>query len=193
VTTICGFITANPNEPLNFPLSLICFLVSYSRTRTDVKTGSFTRMELSQFLIQAKQSIYAGASRREEGASEGGGQELEYIQDEFHYLERNAGINPFAGEVLVWKDERLYWAMNYYGNADDQVVPVAQIYRFLQQALLLARPDSPYRGPEYFRAGSFTYIDKNQGTLEAFTGEEFIYFRDQQVYHLIYHGGRIAA
>ncbi len=150
-------------------------------------------MNLNQFLIQAKLHTCVRISEGSESVQEDGRHELGYNQDEFRYRDYSSGINPFIGEVQVWQADRLVWAMNYYGKADGDIVPVNQINRFLQQALPLARPNRPFRGPDFFRAGPFTYIDKSEGRLEAFTGEEVIYFRDQQVYHLIYHGGRIAS
>ncbi|MDD1679308.1 MAG: DUF5680 domain-containing protein [Methanomicrobiales archaeon] len=150
-------------------------------------------MELSQFLIQAKQNIYA--SKEESGVTflDDGTKETIYTGDRFHYRDRSFGFNPFIGEQLVWEAGRLIWGMNYFGKAIEEMVPASQVYTFLQQALYMARPDRPYRGPEYFRAGPFSYVDKSHGVLDDFTGEEVIYFRDQQVYHLVYHGGRIDA
>ncbi len=149
-------------------------------------------MELSQFLIQAK--LHTCANQVERGVTflEDGSKELEYTHDLFRYRDRSYGFNPFLGEELVWEAGSLIWGMNYFGKVIEEIVPVSQVYSFLQQALCMARPDRPYRGPEYFRAGLFTYVDKSHGVLDAFTGEEVIYFRDQQVYHLVYHGGMIA-
>jgi hypothetical protein len=150
------------------------------------------QMELSHFLIQAKLSTYANEAGAIENVLEDGFKELEYTEEQYRYRDRYFGSNPFIGEELVWENGRLVWGMNYFGKALEDAIPVSQVYSFLKQALRLAHPDRPFRGPDYFRAGSFTYVDKSNGTVDAFTGEEMIYFRDQQVYCLVYHGGRIA-
>jgi hypothetical protein len=148
-------------------------------------------MELSQFLIQAKLHTYASAREGADNLGEGGSYELAYILDHLCYRHRYFGFNPFIGEELIWQDERLIWGMNYYGKVTQETIPPSQVYSFLRQALHLVRADRPFRGPDYFRAGSFTYVDKSNGVLDAFTGDETIYYRDQQVYHLDYHGGRV--
>jgi hypothetical protein len=146
-------------------------------------------MELNQFLIHAKLHTYASMGEETQNLLEDGSRELVFIQGQFRYRDRYSGLNPFIGEELVWEDGRLIWGMNYYGKALEEFVPASQIYSFLRQAILMVRPERPYRGPEFFRAGHFTYVDKSQGELDNFTGEEIIFFRDQQVYHLVYHGG----
>ncbi len=149
-------------------------------------------MELSRFLIQAKLQSCADQTVSGVTIFEDTRKEMEYTFDRFRYLDRWLGFNPFLGEELVWETGRLVWGMNYYGKALEELVPASQVFSFLKQALGMVRPDRPYRGLEYFRAGPFTYVDKSHGVLDAFTGEEVIYYRDQQVYHLVYHGGRIA-
>jgi hypothetical protein len=148
-------------------------------------------MELSQFLIQAKLHTYARPREGADNPGEDGSYELAYIQENLCYRSRYFGFNPFIGGELVWQDERLIWGMNYYGNVAQETVPPTQVYSFLRQALRLVRADRPFRGPDYFRAGSFTYVDRSYGVLDAFTGDETIYYRDQPVYHLVYHGGRV--
>jgi hypothetical protein len=150
-------------------------------------------MELSQFIIEAKLRTCAGQIESGVALLEESSKEMVYTRDQFRYQNRYYGYNPLIGEELVWELGRLIWGMNYFGKTDEEIVPASQVYSFLQQALCMVRPDRPYRGPEFFRAGPFTYVDKSQGGLDAFRGEEVIYFRDHQVYHLVYHGGRIAA
>ncbi len=146
-------------------------------------------MQLRQFLIQAKQNTVIIENLRTR--LEDGSIEQVYTEERFRYRSRSYGVNPFIGEELVWEDGILTWGMNYYGSVQEELIPPSQVFNFLSQAQQMARPERPYRGPEFFRAGQFTYIDKSQGDLDGFSGEEIIYFRDQQVYRLIYHGGKI--
>ena len=148
-------------------------------------------MELNNFLVQAKLNTYASGDGNAEILLEDGSKELIYVLGQLRYRDRYFGANPFIGEELVWEADRLIWGMNYFGQTIEEIVPASQVYNFLQQALRQVRPERPFRGPEFLRAGSFTYIDKSLGDLDAFNGEEVIYFRDQEVYHLVYHGGRM--
>jgi hypothetical protein len=150
-------------------------------------------MELSRFLNQARLHTYAGGGENGAILWVDGSRELRFALDRFLYRDVYIGYNPFMGEELVWEAGFLRWGMNYFGKVLEETVPASQVYNFLQQALRQAPPDGPCRGPEFFRAGSFTYVDKCHGELDDFTGEEVIYFREQQVYSLIYHGGRLSA
>ena len=150
-------------------------------------------MELSQFLNQARRQAYADEEQNGAVLRDDGSKELCFSLDSFLYRDRWMGINPFMGEELVWQAGILVWGMNYFGKVLDETVPASQVDRFLEQVLRQALTDGPCRGPEYFRAGAFTYVDKCHGGLEDFTGEELIYFRDQQVYTLVYHGGSLSA
>jgi hypothetical protein len=49
--------------------------------------------------------------------------------------------------------------------------------------------DEPFRGPDNFKNDDFEYINKVDGTVEGFNGQEVIFYRKQQVYKLNYHGG----
>ena len=148
-------------------------------------------MELNNFLVQAKLNTYASGDGNAEILLEDGSKELIYVLGQLRYRDRYFGANPFIGEELVWEADRLIWGMNYFGQTIEEIVPASQVYNFLQQALRQVRPERPFRGPEFFRAGPYTYVDKSHGVLDAFNGEEVIYFRDQEVYHLVYHGGRM--
>ncbi len=47
----------------------------------------------------------------------------------------------------------------------------------------------PYRGPELYQSGEYTYRCKVTGDFSWFQGYEEIYQGNQQVYECVFHGG----
>lgn len=47
----------------------------------------------------------------------------------------------------------------------------------------------PYRGPEYYQAGEFTYRSKVSGKFNWFQGYEEIYWMNERIYECYFHGG----
>lgn len=148
-------------------------------------------MKLEQFLVKAKVSAYAGAGEGGEAILADGCKELIYKEGEFLYRDRYFGWNPFIGEEVVWQDNQVTWAMNYYGLVFEEAVPTAQVYAFLQKAMKQVQVDRPFRGPQVFKEDDYEYQDESQGDLERFTGVERIFYRGREIYRLNYHGGTV--
>ena len=47
----------------------------------------------------------------------------------------------------------------------------------------------PYRGPEYYQSGEYTYKCKAAGDFGWFQGYEEIYWNTEKVYECYFHGG----
>ncbi len=60
---------------------------------------------------------------------------------------------------------------------------------FLKEALRAADPDMPYRGPEYYQSGEYTYKSKVSGDFTWFQGYEEIFWVNKKVYECYFHGG----
>ena len=77
------------------------------------------------------------------------------------------------------------YAMNYFGRV------LAQQFSgdFLKEALRHASPDMPYRGPEYYQSGEYTYKCSVAGEISWFQGYEEIYRNTEKVYECYFHGG----
>lgn len=147
--------------------------------------------QLSKFLVKAKISTYASGGEGGEKILPDGSKEFEFKEKEFKYRDRYFGFNPFIGEEIVWQNEKMVWGMNYYGKITPEMIPVKQIYQFLQEALKRVTENKPFRGPNNFRQGDFEYFNKAEGTLEDFEGEEKIFYKKQLAYKLNYNGGLI--
>ena len=148
-------------------------------------------MELREFLVKAKLSTYAGSGEGAERILKGGAKELTYEEGDFKYVDRYFGFNPFAGEEIVFRNEKAVWAMNYYGRVISRKVSAKKVYGFLKQALRLAGKDRPFRGPERFRKGDFEYLNEINGNIKEFSGIERIIHKGNEAYRLFYHGGRL--
>ena len=77
------------------------------------------------------------------------------------------------------------YAMNYFGRV------LAQQFSgdFLKEALRHASPDMPYRGPEYYQSGEYTYKCSVAGDISWFQGYEEIFHNTEKVYECYFHGG----
>jgi len=149
-------------------------------------------MTLREFLVKAKARGYATKGESDELELADGGKELSYHEGEYTYRDRYYGFNPFVGEEVVWQDGHVVWAMNYYGRVTGGSISSIDVYRFLQKALREVEPDRPFRGPRTFADSQFEYRDENEGDLEYFFGSERILRSGLEIYHLTYHGGRVA-
>ena len=150
-------------------------------------------MKLEQFLVKAKVSAYASEGEVGEEILADGCKELTFQEGKFKYRDRYFGWNPFVGEEVVWQGDQIAWAMNYYGLVFDEVVPVGQVYAFLQQAMNQVKENRPFRGPQSLKANDYEYLDESQGSVEQFTGTERIFYQGREIYRLNYHGGRVKA
>jgi hypothetical protein len=146
-------------------------------------------MELSKFLVKAKIATYASEGEANEMVLEDGAKELTFKSGSFKYRDRYYGFNPFAGEEIVWQDDKIIWSMNYFGKISSDVVSKKEVYKFLQSVMRQVKEDRPFRGPNNFKSGDFEYIDESTGDVHNFTGTERILLKGQEIYRLNYHGG----
>ena len=159
--------------------------------RKNLHSDRSKALKLEQFIVKAKISAYASGGEGGEGILADGCKELTFQEGNFKYRDRYFGWNPFVGEEVVWQGDKVIWAMNYYGIVFNEVVPVGQVYQFLQKAMNQVAEDRPFRGPCYLKEEDFEYRDESHGTFERFTGLERIYYQGQDIYRLDYHGGTV--
>ena len=148
-------------------------------------------MEFVSFLLKAKLKTYATGGEGNERTLEDGTREMSFQEGNFRYRDSHFGFNPFIGEEVVWENDRVIWAMNYYGMVTDDSVPADDVYRFLQKAMQNISAERPFRGPHEYHEGDFFYQDSSEGNVNQFSGEETIFFHKKQVYLLVYHGGKV--
>ena len=142
--------------------------------------------EIVEFLIKAKQSTYAGkgaeiASSREKS------HDLIYRDGDYMYYDTYLGTGKFAGEEALWIKGVPYWSMNYIGRVTGDHFSGD----FLKEALLLVPEDKPFRGPESYSNGEYTYQCNIDGDFEWFQGKETIRYKGMEIYECVFHGGLI--
>jgi len=144
-----------------------------------------------KFLVKAKKETYASNSEFEKKRLKDGAKELSFAENDFLYRDRYFGSKAFIGEEVVFKNKKPFWSMNYAGSCLNDFCPRNDIYSFLKKSLKKVDKKTIFRGPKKLKIGDFLYINKINGDVNDFYGEEFIYFKNKKVYKLKYHGGII--
>ena len=145
-----------------------------------------TRDEIIQFLMRAKRATYAGKGA-ETASSRPSSHDLEYREGDRMYLDTFLGGERFAGEEALWIGDVPYWSMNYVGR----VTGTPFSGDFLKEALLRVPFEKPFRGPQEFSDGDYTYKCEVSGDFEWFQGYETIEYRGAVIYDCYFHGSTI--
>ncbi len=144
---------------------------------------------LAAFLVKAKAQGYASGDESRFKKLSDGGQEVGSKEGEFEYRDRWYGEQRFTGEEIVWRQGKAVWSMNFFGaTSADQEIP-AEFTKFHKSALRRMGVDAPFRGPALHREGDLVYVNDWTGSLREFSGVERIFWRDKEIYRLVYHGG----
>ena len=163
------------------------YLVKDQDCAVNISTEEQTDIdELIEFRLKANVNTYAGFMN-EVDATRPASHDFRYEDGDYMYHDTYVGGEEFAGEEAVWKNGVTVWAMNYIGRVlDDRFSG-----DFLKEALRAADKKMPYRGPEIYQSGEYTYRCKVTGDFTWFQGFEEIYMNDVKVYECVFHGGKI--
>lgn len=142
--------------------------------------------ELVEFLIRAKKATYAGKGA-ETTSSREKSHDLIYRDGDYMYYDTYLGTGKFAGEEALWIKDIPYWSMNYIGRVTGENFSGD----FLKEALLFVPEDKPFRGPEKYTNGDYTYDCKIDGDYKWFNGRETISYKGEEIYECIFHGGLV--
>lgn len=146
-------------------------------------TPAHAPQQLIAFLLRAKRTTYA-AHAPELPPSRSGNHEYLFEEGPWRYLDSYYGSAAFAGMETVWHNNQSIWCMNYTG----QVIAEPFSGDFLKDALLRGTPEEPYRGPQLYRHGDWTYTCRSDGDIHWFSGMESIFYQNRLVYKLTFHG-----
>ena len=142
--------------------------------------------ELVDFLIKAKQATYAGKGA-ETASSRVRSHDLIYREGDNMYYDTYLGGDKFAGEEALWISEVPFWSMNYAGRVTGDNFSGD----FLKEALLRVPEEKPFRGPDEYTDGDYTYKCDIDGGFEWFQGYETISYKGALIYECYFHGGLI--
>ncbi len=163
------------------------YLVKDQDCAVNIKSQPATDLdELIAFRLEANVNTYAAFMNEVEG-SRLTSHDFRYDNGKYTYYDTYVGGEEFAGEEAVWKDEVAVYAMNYMGR----VLSDGFSGNFLKEALRAADATMPYRGPEFYQSGEYTYRCKVTGDFTWFQGYEEIYRGDVKVYECVFHGGLV--
>ena len=141
---------------------------------------------LVKFLVKAKQLTYAGKGA-ETNPSREKSHDLIYKDGDYMYYDTYLGTGKFAGEEGLWIQGNPYWSMNYIGRVTGENFSGD----FLKEALLLVPEDKPFRGPDNYSNGAYTYNCEIDGNFEWFQGRETISYKGSEIYECVFHGGLV--
>ena len=111
--------------------------------------------------------------------------DFSYSNGGYTYHDTYVGGEQFAGEEAIWYEGKIQHAMNYLGRVLGQQFSGD----FLKEALRKADQRMPYRGPDYYQSGEYTYKCNVAGDFTWFQGYEEIYCDNEKVYECYFHGG----
>ena len=140
--------------------------------------------KIIEFRLEANVNTYA-AYMNETESTRLDSHDYTYSNGPFTYHDTYVGGEQFAGEEAVWYAGKSQYAMNYVGRVLSQRFSGD----FLKEALRKADKNMPYRGPEYYQSGQYTYKSNVAGDFTWFQGYEEIYCENEKVYECFFHGG----
>ena len=149
---------------------------------------------IRDFLIEAKKSTYANGTAEKIESSRLDSKDYEYKKGNMLYHDTYFGGTNFIGEEVVYIDNKIYWAMNYYGVTLDENLGEEAMDNALRPALMqvgVSESIIPVRGPREYKTGDFKYTFEVSGDLTNFSGIETIYKNDKKIYELKCNGGLI--
>ena len=139
--------------------------------------------ELIAFRLEANINTYA-AFKNEVDSTRLTSKDFRSEKGKYIYHATYVG-EKFAGEEAIWKEGKSVYVMNYMGK----VLSDGFSGNFLKEALRAADKKMPYRGPEIYQSGEYTYRCKVTGDFTWFQGYEEIYQKENKVYECVFHGG----
>jgi hypothetical protein len=146
---------------------------------------------LTTFIICAKRATYVGSGQKLLPYRLGS-HDLQFFDGDWAYHDSYLGDGDFIGQEAVYFQKKIVWAMNYYGRILDlaRITP-AQAGYMIKTSLTKMYASGRFLGGFDYAEGDFHYFDTSQGDVQFFTGREWIDFKNEMAYELVYHGGLI--
>jgi len=155
------------------------------------ETVAMDKADLLRFLLDAHRHGYAAGRNALSVREADHSTTIAYEAGEWRFHDNFFGGEPYGGRAVVFLQGRPVWLAAFYGWVEGADAEVQPVYSFLQRALRRAPEHLPFRGPEEFSDGAFTYRNALHGDVENFWGEETIFHSGQHVYTARYAGGLV--
>src|SRR5262245_2760498 len=147
--------------------------------------------ELLSFLLDANRHGYAAGDQVPRVVEADHSTTIVHEHGEWKFHDNYFGGEPYGGRAVVLVNGRPVWMAVYYGRVESADIGVQTVYSFLQQALRPPPKDLPFRGPDEFSDGRFTYRSTRHGSVADFWGDESVHLSGQPVYTARYAGGLV--
>jgi uncharacterized protein DUF5680 len=147
--------------------------------------------DLLSFLLEASRHGYAAGGNAPKVVEADHSTTIVYERGEWKFHDNYFGGEPYGGRAVVFLNGQAVWMAVYYGRVEGAHVGVQAVYLFLQRALRRPPEDLPFRGPDEFSDGPFTYRSTRHGSVADFSGDETIHHGGQHVYTARYAGGLV--
>ncbi|WP_321388813.1 DUF5680 domain-containing protein [uncultured Enterococcus sp.] len=141
--------------------------------------------ELRRFLYKAKIRTYASGIEQDIDGLREYSHDYLYEDPPYHYHDSYVGNEIFSGQEVVTFEGYPVWALSYQGR----VLHSDFSSKFLKEALFHVTPERPFKGPVHFQKGASVYHCQIDGDLAWVIGREEVYFNEEKVYELVFHGG----
>lgn len=145
--------------------------------------------ELRKFIIESGKVDYSSGDESSREKQVDGSITISYQSGDWRFRDNYFGGEPYAGQTVIWYQDKVVWTFVYYGWVEQGVEDLKQVYTFLQAALRKSPEDLPIRGPKEFDQANYKYINGIQGDLENFAGQELIFDNGKEIYKARYMGG----
>lgn len=148
--------------------------------------------ELNDFIVSAKAETYVGDGEVQ-ASCRTGSHDIGYRHGRWRYLDSYFGGTDFAGQELIWLDDKPVWAMNYFGRIVEADLLDAKAAGMIIKAALmrLYLDERRFLGGFEFDHAFGRYVDRSTGTCDHFIGHEVILVNACKAYELDYRGGLI--
>jgi hypothetical protein len=147
--------------------------------------------KLNTFIVTAKTHTYAG-NGKPSLSYRPKSHDLQFHHDDFSYMDSYFGGTDFIGQEVVYYLGEAIWAMNYYGQiVVPELINSRDAGKVIKESLMELYKEGRFLGGFEHTTSLGIYTDTNEGTVESFTGKEWISKATVKVYELVYHGGLI--
>lgn len=147
-------------------------------------------MQLNNFLVNARKAA-GEATLSDRTRIPSGGNEFRYEENGMTFVEHRYGRRSLDGRMIIYRDDIPVWAMSYHGRVLTSIPEPDDIHAFLEKALSGFAEAYPLRGPDYIAEGNWSYEQDTEGDLNAFQGEESVFFKGIRCFSLQFLGGVI--
>lgn len=146
--------------------------------------------DLKKFLIDSNNAGYATGQEKQWIKEQDGSTTIPFSKGPFRSHDNFFGGEPYGGRLIVFKDNKPYWIMVYYGWIEKGIA-ADPVYATLREALKQMPNDAPFRGPNLMEVNGYRYENFWKGEVSRYSGEEKIIRNETLVYCASYMGGTV--